>query len=133
MNRIPCTITQIESTEHISVVSLAAGDFKLKSLIVDTPETAGYLTKGRELEAIFKETEVILSKDGDKDISISNQISGIVHRVEVGELMNRVVITTGVGEIGAIIEIEQCKKLGIAEGVAIYAMVKINELMLSHD
>ena len=60
MNRLSGHISAIEISGSMSLVTIDIGqEIQLKSIIIETPETASYLVIGNEVLAIFKETEVI--------------------------------------------------------------------------
>ncbi len=106
-------------------------DLSLKAIVIDTPATVGYLVEGHPVKALFKETEVVIGTYEDHRISLQNRIGGNVMAVEKGRLLSRVRISTPVGEIRSVISTASAERLELREQAAVYAMVKLTEMMLS--
>lgn len=131
MNKLAGHISNIEVSGGMSLVTVKINKVvSLKSIVIDTPETASFLVKGQAVNVMFKETEVVIGSLEDHRISLQNRIKGKVTAVEKGRLLSRVRIATDAGEIGSVISTASAEKLGLQEQVAVYAMVKLNETML---
>lgn len=132
MNSLQGHIQSIEVSGKMSIVSVEidSGLF-LKSIVIDTPESADYLQKGKEITVLFKETEVIISNDKKPSISIENQLTGSVSNVEKGTLLSEITINIGKHQLVAIITTAALESLNLRTGSEVLALVKINDLMLS--
>ncbi|WP_422005102.1 TOBE domain-containing protein [Roseivirga pacifica] len=115
------------------MVSLAAGDVKLKSIVIDTASTCDYLLVGKEVHVIFKEMEVSISTQPDLPISLQNEITGKITRLEIGEILSKVTLETEVGTVVSVISTNSAERLGLKEEQQVYAMIKTNEIMLSAE
>jgi molybdate transport system regulatory protein len=133
VNSFKAKITDIQSTRHLSMVSLAAGDVKLKSIVIDTASTCDYLLVGKEVHVIFKEMEVSISTQPDLPISLQNEITGKITRLEIGEILSKVTLETEVGTVVSVISTNSAERLGLKEEQQVYAMIKTNEIMLSAE
>lgn len=132
MNEFRGEIIDIEVSGSLSLVSVNIGDyFVLKSIVIETPETADYLSLKKQIKVLFKETEVILCTENNVAISLQNRIEGIIKHIEKGTLLSKVEITTKAGELVSIISTNAVNQLGLKHGIDIFAMVKLNEIMLS--
>lgn len=132
MNEFRGEIIDIEVNGSLSLVSVNIGDnFVLKSIVVETPETAEYLSVKKDVKVLFKETEVVLCTDNNVAISFQNKIEGIIQHIEKGTLLSKVEITTKAGEMVSIVSTNAVNQLGLKHGADIIAMVKLNEIMLS--
>lgn len=132
MNRLSGNISNIEVSGNLSLVSVALnGDITLKTIVIETPDTASYLSKGNKIDVLFKETEVILGSDQKHAISIQNQLQGTVLMIDKAELLTKVVVRTEVGEITSILSTEDAVQLGLENQMSVIAMIKLNEIMLS--
>ncbi|AWV97210.1 TOBE domain-containing protein [Arcticibacterium luteifluviistationis] len=132
MNSFSGHIAQIESSGNISIVSVAIDEkLTLKSVIIDTQETAPYLVEGAAVKTLFKETEVIISLEQDLAISLQNRIAGTVSEIEKGALLSRIVIDTDNGSLVSIISTQAAKNLKLTKGLHITAMIKLNEIILA--
>ncbi|WP_299186980.1 tobe domain protein [uncultured Aquimarina sp.] len=114
------------------MVSIEINEYiKLKTILVETPDTAPYLHKGNLVELLFKETEVIISKDDSSLISIQNKIPATIKKCDSGVLLSKITLHTAIGDIVAIITTEILNELSLKENLAVIVMIKVNEIMLS--
>ena len=132
MNSLNGHITAIEVHGSLSLVHLKMDDdIFLKTIIVETPETASYLTKGHPIRAIFKETEVVIGTMENHSISLQNRIPGTIKKLERGVLISKITLDSSIGELVSIISTKAVEQLKLDIGLPIVAMIKLNEIMLS--
>ena len=132
MNSLKGHIKEVQVNGSLSLVTVALSDQILfKAIIIETPETASYLTAGHLVKVLFKETEVIIGKDIKHLISLQNQLRGVIKRIERGLLLSNILINTTVGDISSILTNNAVDQLGLEEELTVCAMVKTNEIMLS--
>lgn len=132
MNSIKGNIAQIEFNGSLSLVSVSVTDtITLKSIVVETPETASYLKKGNTVQVLFKETEVVIGVGDNPQVSLQNRIPSTVKFIETGTLISKLVLDTEVGLLEAVISTNAIQQLQIENGSQVLAMVKLNETMLS--
>lgn len=82
---------------------------------------------------LFKETEVSVATGPVDTISLQNQVSGMIQKLEKGKLLTRVVLETDFGPIASIITTGSAERLQLAEGRLAYALIKTNEVMISKE
>ena len=131
MNILTGKITAIEVSGSLSLVTIIVEDLILKSIVIETPETASYLKEGHPIKLLFKETEVIIGVGDLSNISLQNKITGTTRSIEKGSLISRLVIDTRVGEITSVITTRAVGQLKIDVNMEVTAMIKTNEIMLS--
>ena len=131
MNSISGKITNIDVDGALSLVHVDVNGQCIRSIIIDTPDTVDYLEEGREINVVFKETEVILALKKDVTISLQNQFLGTVKELTIRNLLSRVVIDSPLGPITSIITSKAVESLKIKVESEVVAMVKTNEVMLS--
>jgi len=102
----------------------------ITSIVIETPETAGYLKVGTPIKVMFKETEVIIGKIS-KDISLQNRIPVKVGHIKKGQLLSQLDLQFGNHTISSIITSNAVNQLQLAVGTDAIAMIKTNEIMLS--
>jgi molybdate transport system regulatory protein len=90
MNTLNGNITAIQSHEGISLVKVESNDTIFTSIVLDTPETASYLKTGHSVKIIFKETEVIISKDSSPNISLQNRLDCTIESIKKGVLLSQI-------------------------------------------
>lgn len=114
-------------------MSLDANELRLKSIVIDTPDTADYLKLNQVVSVIFKELEASIATQDDLPISLQNQIPGTISDIQKSELLARVTLETGVGPITSVITTGSADRLKLAIGQEVFALIKTNELMLSKE
>ncbi|MCH7535436.1 MAG: TOBE domain-containing protein [Bacteroidetes bacterium] len=132
MNSFNGHINDVKVSGSLSLVTIGiTEDVTLKTIVVETPETAEYLQKGKAIKVLFKETEVIIGIDTNLKVSLQNRIAGTVTAIEKGSLLSKVTMQSEIGEIAAIISTNAVEKLELKENTSVVALVKLNEIMLS--
>ena len=132
MNSLIGQVSEIIDCGSMSLVTLNLGEeISLKSIVIDTPETAAYLRKGTELNLLFKETEVVIGTGKNPSISLQNQISATIGQIESGILLTKLVLHTTAGQIVSIVSTADIRQMHLEEGNKVVAMIKSNEIMLS--
>lgn len=132
MNSLKGNIKEVMVNGSLSLVTIELSDQILfKAIIIETPETASYLSAGHLVKVLFKETEVIIGKDIKHLISLQNQLRGVIKSIDRGLLLSNVLINTPVGDISSIITTNALDQLDLKEELTVCAMVKTNEIMLS--
>ncbi len=131
MNILKGKITAVKTNGNLSLVEIDVDNIPFKTIVVETPDTASYLTKGNIVKVIFKETEVIIGKGVEHAVSMQNKIVGKILTIENGELLSKLTIDIGVGKIVSIITTNAVQELRLQVDEKITAMIKTNEIMLS--
>ena len=132
MNSLHGHIEEIDISDNLSIVTVRLDEnIDVKSIIIKTPESSQYLRIGNQVRVLFKETEVVIGIHAHHNISLQNNIPGIVESIEISALLSKVKIRTQVGHVISIISSRAIDKLGLKEGMTVDAMVKLNEVMLS--
>ena len=115
----------------MSLVSVAVGDdLRLSCILIDTPDTAAYLVPDGEVEVLFKETEVVIGLDPVAGISLSNKIPCEILAVTPGKLLTSLELKGPSGKLHSVISTRSAEALQLAPGKAVWAMIKLNEIML---
>ncbi|MDR0664296.1 MAG: TOBE domain-containing protein [Helicobacteraceae bacterium] len=130
MNALFGCITGVETDGAISIAKIAAGGLTLSALLVETPESCDYLTIGREVEALFKETEASIAKNLIGDISLRNRHSATIKSLRYGGLLCEIALQSGDNEIRSIITAQSAKRLKLALGDEVEWLVKANEISI---
>ncbi len=131
MNILNGIIEKITVNGALSLARIGVGNTHFTVIIIDTPETAPYLKIGNPVHVIFKETEVIIGKGTDHQISLRNKLEGRIHKIESGELLSKIIMETSAGKITSVITTNAVNQLRLKEGSEVTAMIKTNEIMIS--
>jgi len=131
MNILKGKIAHIRTQGNISLVKVDSEGVLFSSIVIETPETASYLKLGTPIHVVFKETEVVLAKKLEQEISMLNRVQGVVKAIDDGKLLSKIQVETKVGKITAFITSEAVEALQLKLGEEICAMVQTTEIMLS--
>lgn len=131
MNILKGNISFIQTQGNISLVKVDAQGVIFSSIVIETPETASYLKIGEPINVVFKETEVVIAKALESDISLLNRIDGTIKEIGDGTLLSKIVLDTNNGDIMAFITTEAVEKLQLTVGEKVSAMIQTTEIMLS--
>ena len=130
MNILPGSIQSIRTHGNLTLVKVQVSGLMFTSIIIETPETAGYLREGTNIKVMFKETEVIIGRN-DPEISLQNKIPAKITGIKEGQLLSQLTLQYRDHQICSIITSNAVRQLQLASGDEVVAMVKTNEIMLS--
>lgn len=130
MNVLPGTIREIQTHGNLTLVTVDVSDIVFTSIVIETPETASYLEPGTPIKVMFKETEVIIGKNG-AEISLRNQIPVQVREIKEGKLLSQLILQYKNHRFSSIITTNAVNQLQLKPGSEVLAMIKTNEIMLS--
>lgn len=134
MNIINGIITNIESHEGMSLVKVRSYDVIFTAIVLDTPETSDYLKIENAVNVIFKETEVMISKDLTPNISVQNKLHCVIDSIQNGVILSQINLRYDQQIIKSIITRNACEQLDLKEKDTVLALIKTNEVSLSaHD
>jgi molybdopterin-binding protein len=137
MNTLKGIIEDIATEGNLSLVKInpgiKSGDV-ITAIVIDTPETAAYLRNGNRVNAVFKETEVIIAKHFSGQISVRNRFLCTIKSVEKGKLLARITLDYAGIEMISIITLNAANSLELTAGDEVTALVKTNEIsIVPHD
>lgn len=133
MNSLNGHITGIEMKEHLSLIMIKVGSEEFKSIVIDSPESSDYLSVGKKVKVLFKESETVLARNLTGEISLQNRITGRVTGVDKGQLLSNVHLDCTGRKVSSIITSLSVDRLGIEVGVELVALIKTNEIVLAPE
>lgn len=133
MNQLKGKIVAVQHNNHMSLVDVGIGDDMFTATLLETPETAPYLKTGEWVTLLFKETEVSLAKNLSGEISLRNRFPATVRHIERGALLSAVRLDYRGEALLSIITTRAVERLQLEVGDEVEALVKANEMVLSHD
>ncbi len=130
MNKLLGKITNIESSEHISIVDIDVEGDLFSTVIIETPETADYLRIGKEVFMLFKETEVSIGKALSGNLSLRNRLTSMIKTIEKGKVLTKIVLDYKGKDIVSVITTRSTNKLDLKVGDEVQGLVKANEVII---
>ncbi|MDO7253017.1 hypothetical protein [Helicobacter cappadocius] len=128
MNKIPCTISEIVSDEYITLVFMHFKEHCFVSMLLKNDG----LKIGMKVNAVFKESEVMICDYSYSKISARNRFVSRVFSVEKTDTIARVVFEFERVKISSLVTIQACEDLEISEGKLFGWFVKSSEVMLEY-
>jgi molybdate transport system regulatory protein len=130
MNTLTGVIAAIEAHGSIAIVDVAVASHRFTATLLGSAEHLEAWEIGQAVRLLFKETEVALAKNLSGQISMRNRLPGIVTKLEIGQVLTRVVLDMQGIQISSVITSRSARSLHIAIGDAVEGLVKSNEMSL---
>jgi molybdopterin-binding protein len=130
MNKIKGTITAIETDEGISLVTVEVSEHAFSAVVIDTPQTAGYLRMGGPVSLVFKETEMAIGKNLSGGLSLRNRFPGRIIAIEEGKVLTNITVDFEGMPLMSVITTPASKRLLLQVGDPVEGLVKATEMSL---
>ncbi len=127
MNKIDATLTVIEHSQGISVVSFGSSNQHLKMMSLDLDES---MKVGVKVRLGVKASSISIAKNLRGELSIANQLKSTVVSVNNGTLLSSVKLRFGDFILESIITSESSKRLDLQENDAVIALIKSSDLSI---
>lgn len=131
-NQITGRVTDIQTGEAMSLVTLQAGEHTMVSAITNHGVKMLNLKPNDTVMAVVKSTEAMLIKDAGPHMKISarNLFNGTITSIDKGEAMGAVKVTAGSLQLGAAITRQALDEMQLAVGTPVTVVIKATEVML---
>jgi molybdopterin-binding protein len=130
MNRFHGKITAITSSGNISLVDAEVAGKPMSAIVIGTPENTAYLRAERDIILLFKESEVSIGKNLQGQISLRNQLDGVITEIISGQIFSKITLDIGNGPLVALITTRAAQRLQLQVGDQVTAFIKANEVIL---
>jgi molybdate transport system regulatory protein len=130
MNRLPGTITAIQSAGHVALADVEVSGGMMSALLIESDSQAAHLKPGAAVLVLFQETEVSLAKGLSGLISLRNRLRARVKQLDKGGVLTRATLDYRGHEITSIITTRSAERLQLAPGDEVEALIKANEVSL---
>lgn len=131
MNILQGTITEIQTSGSVSIVSIDVQGNCVSSIVLENPDSSNYLMIGSTIQVLFKETEVVIGIGEFKNLSLQNKFQGTITKLDKGLVLSTLEVTTDIGIINSMITTNAVNQLDLTLNTNVTVMVKSNEIMLS--
>jgi molybdopterin-binding protein len=133
MSQIVATIGKIESVESLNVVTFVSNGSRLTMVSLELGEK---ISVGRNVTLSCKPTSVALAKpeilknERGEMLSYANQIAVTITSVTKGKLLSSVLLRFGDATLEALIITASLEQMGLKEGDAAIALIKVSDLSI---
>jgi len=130
MNKLPGTITQIQQSGAIILVDVEVEKQKFSALLIESVIQPDWLASGKNVDIVFKETEVSLAKNLSGQISMRNRMKCSVRAIDRGDLLSKITLSFRNHILTSAITTRSVDSLNLEIGDEVEALVKANEVSL---
>lgn len=128
MNKLQGAITAITTKDQFAMVSLVVKNQIFRAIVINVNAINPNLVIGQNVNILFKETDVTLSREIPVHISIDNQIPVIVDGIIMGDLLSKVRVSFQNIFVKTVVPAEFAASIKI--GMSLTMLIRSNELML---
>lgn len=130
MNCLKGQIVALTQSGAIVLADVEVDGQRFSAMMIDSGSPTPWITVGKQVELVFKETEVSLAKDLSGKISLRNRIPCVVQGFDRGEVLTRIELMYKTHTIVSAITTRSFDWLEIGIGDAVEALIKANEISL---
>ncbi len=130
MNEINTVIKAIHTEGNISVVVAQGAGIAFHAMVIDIPDTAGYLQDGKPVVITFKESAVSIAKNISGLLSIRNRIPCTISSVEKGDVLATVKLDCKGHLFASLITTDAVDELDLKAGDSVEALIKTTDISL---
>ena len=130
MNILKGKITEIQSSDTLSLISVDVDGDTLSAVVLEGKKGILNYKKGELVQVIFKETEVGLAKNLSGLISFRNRFPAKIKKIEKGSVLAKISLDYKNYRIESIISAKSAEEMKLKESDAVEWLVKTNEVSL---
>ena len=128
MNTIKASITEIKRHQNVSALSFDALGSTMNMVALELDDT---LQIGREVILTAKATNISLAKEIESQMSISNQLQGVVQELTNGIILCSVKVRVQSTLLESIITQNSAVKMDIKVGDKIIVLIKASDVSIA--
>lgn len=130
MNRLPGTIVKIQQSGAILLVDVEVEQQVFSALLIESVIQPEWLESGKDVDVVFKETEVSLAKNLSGQISMRNRMQCSIQAIDRGDLLSKITLKFRNHILTSAITTRSVDSLKLEIGDEVEALVKANEVSL---
>lgn len=131
MNKLQGKIAAIESSDALVRIDVTCKKSNIVAFLLES--TKRYDRVGAAVSILFKESEVSIAKDFSGQISLQNRFECTITKIEQGALLAQITLDFYGETIDSIISSGSTKRMNLAVGDSVVALVKSTEITLVMD
>lgn len=131
MNVLPGRIEAMQFAVPFCSLQIRVAGYRWHSIVLETPETAPYLRFDAQIDLLFKETDVLLSRDQPTGFSAPNICQVEIQQINNGQLLSRVSLRLNDHSMLALVTSEAVQSLALRPGQTVFAWINSHALQLA--
>ncbi len=130
MNKLKGKISDVQSSDHISIIQVNVDGDVFSSIVLEGKKSPLSYKPKDNVTLLFKETEVGLAKDLSGMISLRNRFKATIKKIDKGPILAKVTLQYRTHTIESIISAQSATQMKLKEKEEVEWLVKTNEVTL---
>ena len=127
MSQIIATIKNIRNIDSLNIVEFGFYNHTLKMVSLNLNKE---ITLNKKVELSIKPTNILIAKNLQGEISISNQLKAKIVKVENGELLSSILLKIEDTILESIITVDSSKNMNLVKDEEVLILIKASDLFI---
>lgn len=127
MSQIIATIKNIRNVDSLNIVEFSFFNHTLKMVSLNLNKQ---ITINKKVKLSIKPTNILIAKNLQGEISISNQLKAKIVKVENGELLSSILLRVEDTILESIITVDSSKNMNLVEDEEVLILIKASDLFI---
>ena len=127
MSQIIATIKNIRNVDSLNIVEFGFYNHTLKMVSLNLNKE---ITLNKKVKLSIKPTNILIAKNLQGEISISNQLKAKIAKVENGELLSSILLKVEDTILESIITVDSSKNMNLVEDEEVLILIKASDLFI---
>ncbi len=127
MSQIIATIKNIRNVDSLNIVEFGFFNHTLKMVSLNLSKQ---ISINKKVQLSIKPTNILIAKNLQGEISISNQLKAKIVKVENGELLSSILLKIEDTILESIITVDSSKNMNLVEDEEVLILIKASDLFI---
>mgnify|MGYP000990148885 FL=1 len=127
MSQIIATIKNIRNVDSLNIVEFGFFNHTLKMVSLNLSKQ---ISINKKVQLSIKPTNILIAKNLQGEISISNQLKAKIVKVENGELLSSILLKVEDTILESIITVDSSKNMNLVEDEEVLILIKASDLFI---
>ena len=127
MSQIIATIKNIRNVDSLNIVEFGFYNHTLKMVSLNLSKQ---ISINKKVQLSIKPTNILIAKNLQGEISISNQLKAKIVKVENGELLSSILLKVEDTILESIITVDSSKNMNLVEDEEVLILIKASDLFI---
>lgn len=130
MNKLKGIISEIQSDNGISLITIETSGTNITAIMVETANASSFLKPGDNMLVTFKETAMSIGKNISGEFSIRNRFEGEIAHIEKSRLLAKIILNFNQTQLVSVITTASAENLALHVGDYVTGLVKTTDIVL---
>ncbi|TAN02030.1 MAG: hypothetical protein EPN39_00685 [Chitinophagaceae bacterium] len=130
MNKLKGIISEIQSDNGISLITIETSGTNITAIMVETANASSFLKHGDNMLVTFKETAMSIGKNISGEFSIRNRFEGEIAHIEKSRLLAKIILNFNQTQLVSVITTASAENLALHVGDYVTGLVKTTDIVL---